>query len=249
MTHVERFELKGGRPNQREFSEEDKAERKWFVSYLRELIEKVESGELKPAGDWDTIWVVSGTEDDPYGEAEGKNKNQARERIEKGLELIKEVTAIRTGKSVAELSTEDIESQGPQLFFNGSTQQDVFLKSYIDSGFIFNTYGIPPSKISIAEKDGARVTTREQFDTFPEDILAHARKIAVVSSLYHCPRLAKYIEKKARQEERSELREQMVVYPADIEVLRTGRAVGEGKKILDYFEGILMHKNIKKEEE
>lgn len=238
MIPPNRFEL----PKERAFTPEEKEERKWFVSYLRELREKITSGELGPETNWDTVWVISGTENDMDGVAEDKKQNQAKERLERGFTLLKEVAAVRVNKTVDALTQEDIEQNAPLLFFNGNTLQDDFLKSHIKSGEITKRYGIPATKIRFPDHDETILNTSHQFDQFPEDILKNSRKIIVVSSWYHCPRIAKYIEKKAREENNTNLPDQMIVYPADVELLRTGRTTGEGKKILDYFKEILMHK-------
>jgi len=228
-------------PKKRIFSEDAKAERAWFLGYLGTIAEKVLNGELVAQVDWDLVWVISGPEIGITDEAEDKKQNQTKERLEKGFELIKEITAKRIGKEVSHTTIDDIRQSGPLLYYNGSNDQNNALRESINSGVIVEKYGIPAEKMRVTENTTIE-NTAEQFEDFPRDLQMQSRKIILVSSLYHCPRIAKYIEKMSREKDNPALREQMIIYPANSEMLRIGRGVGEGKKIIDYFSDIYMSK-------
>ncbi len=224
---------------ERAYSEEEKQSRKEFLLYLKSVKEKVENGDFDPSEDWGVIWVLSGpeytfTEEDAEN-AEDAQINQTKERIEKGFGLLKEVTALRAGKIIKELNEKDYRSYAPMFYYNGGEERGKAFKKMIDEGIIEKRYGIPSSVIQISKNDASIFHTGHQFDEFPNELLNNG-KVIVVSSWYHTPRVQEYVKQKDSQMPDKNLSEQMLVYPANLDRLRIGRAVGEAKKVWDYFQ-------------
>ncbi len=222
----------------RQYSEEERNARGLFLNYLKSIKEKVENGEFEPSVDWETIWVLSGPEhefsEEKAHNAEDSVANQTKERIEKGFELVKEVTALRANKRIKELELEDYKLHAPTLYYNGGEGRGESFRKMIESGDVQKTYGIPAEVIRISEHDPEILHTGHQFDEYPDDLLRKGKTI-VVTSWYHTPRTQEYITKKSQEENIPELEDMMLVYPAGLSRLRVGRAVGEAKKVWDYF--------------
>lgn len=223
---------------ERSYSEEERQQRKDFIAYLHSIKESVENGNFMPSKDWETIWVLSGPEHDfdenSASSAEDGLVNQTKERVETGIEILKAVTVLRTEKKEEELTREDYLNFAPTLYYNGGEGRSDAFREMVHSGYIENKYDIPPGVIRISENDPDILHTGHQFDEYPEDLL-NKGKTVVVSSWYHTPRVQEYVEKKSESDSLPNLSEKMLVYPANLERLRIGRAVGEAKKVWDYF--------------
>lgn len=219
--------------SKKKYSEKERAQRKKFIEYLRE---KVKNKELEPKDDWDTIWVLSGPEISLNDEPEkGSGDNQTKERIEKGFNLLKEVAAVRLGKSVSELTIGDIRKRAPIFYYNGDKARALVFRELVDSGKIEEEYGIPSEVIEITSNASEIVHTGDQFKEFPTKFFKPKGKIIVVTSLYHTPRVQEYIKQKSIQINMPDLSDNMLIYPSNLDTLPIGRTVGEAKKIWEYF--------------
>ena len=230
--------------SERNYSEEEKLQRRDFIEYLREIKEKVENKEFEPSVDWETIWVLSGPEhefsEESAENAEDKSQNQTKERIEKGFDLLKQVTAMKAGKDISDLTKEDYEKFSPVFYFNGGEGRSIAFQKMVASGYVEETYGIPASSIRISESDPDILHTGHQFEEYPDELLNKGKTI-VVSSWCHTPRVQEYINALSDAHPDADIQKNMLVYPANLDRLRIGRAIGEAKKVWDYFE----HSNVK----
>jgi len=219
----------------RNYSEEEKQVREEFLTAL----ERFKTSEYTPEATWDTIWVLSGPE---YGltseEAEDDASNQTRERFEKGVEIAIGVTAARLGKAVSEVTLDDIRTHGPTLYYNGGQDagreksRTTVMQETLANNVAETEFGIPLEKITFADPaaDQQIRHTGHQFEFFPTELLQTSEKLIIVSSLYHCPRLEKYVEKYF-----PDFQDKIIICPSGTEHLRIGRTIGEAKKIWDYF--------------
>lgn len=158
---------------------------------VRELKELRDSPLPKPAEDWDLIWVLSGLEI-TLEEHDAKGKNETRDRIWTGFELVRAVTAKRLGKSLHNVTIEDIRAYGPKLYFNGREEHNENLRNIGSDGVLEKKYNFPRENLEIAP-GGLNITnTGDQFERFPPELLENKRKIVIVSSARHLPRVRRY---------------------------------------------------------
>lgn len=157
--------------------------------------------------DIEIVWVISGHANFDGTQAtityaldtlNGFFIGEDRERVEKGIELVKEITAKRLGKKVSEITIGDIKEHGPIFFYNGTFRQNEVLRNVST-----DVFGLPREKVVIAEitpvKDPTpqQANTYTQFDKFPQNLLRSLAesqgKMAVVTSRYHLPRVMRQV--------------------------------------------------------
>ncbi|OGD90161.1 hypothetical protein A2W45_00520 [Candidatus Curtissbacteria bacterium RIFCSPHIGHO2_12_41_11] len=177
-----------------------------FASRLELVREFREFENPTPTPDIDIVWVFSGHS--TYDEQLQPSplaytitdyakffRKEDRQRIARGIGLVKEVTALRLNKDKSEITEEDIQKAGPIFFYNGTGRQNHVLREAIADGKI----ALPQDKIIISEispkldPTPQEANTKTQFEQFPDDllqkILGHKGKIAIVSHLYHLLRI------------------------------------------------------------
>lgn len=166
------------------------------VDELREL---KEAPPFEPTADIDMVWVISqpGTAKSPSEDGIYKGVSSDRKVIDYGVELVRQITALRLGKNVAEVTREDVESSGPVLFYNGEdkdtenwayTQNEDFEEITQDPGF-----PIPRSKIVIGHIPQLGTPTQvEGFANYLQHIQL-PEKVAVVSMIHHSRRVSRYL--------------------------------------------------------
>ena len=186
------------------------AENQEIFKSRRELVREFRDFENpQPTTDIDIVWVFSGhsTYDEqlqpsPHAYAITDYteffRKEDRQRIERGIELVKEVTALRLSKEKSAVTEEDIQKSGPIFFFNGTGRQNHVLKEAIADGKIT----LPYDKIVISEispkldPTPQEANTKTQFEQFPNDLLQQIakdkHKIAAVSHLYHLMRIRRH---------------------------------------------------------
>jgi len=168
---------------------------------LEELWDTRESLPFQPSANIDMVWVFSapGTVSDEPNAGPYRGKLFNLELIEEGIRIGREVTALRLGKPVDDVTKEDIEAVGPVLFYNGERQikghkypQNEHLEALIaEPDFAF-----PESKVLIDDIDEANTPGQvkqlaERLGSQPK----HFTNIAVVSAFQHSPRVGRYLEK------------------------------------------------------
>lgn len=203
------------------------------IEELRAMREQV----FEPTSDIDVVWVISqpGTvkrvsEDGIY---EGISNDIKVARY--GVELVRKITALRLGKSLDDVTPEDVEKFGPLLYYNGEdaatrnskyTQNEDLLEMVSQPGF-----PIPLSKIKIDHID--ELGTHTQTKGFAQFLrtFGEVRKVAAVSMAHHSRRVSRYLQ------------HYRGLFPENIElvnasVAETDRAVGttlrEVRKIVTY---------------
>jgi hypothetical protein len=188
---------------------------------------------VEPREDWDLIWVLSGPEisiaDAPFGKEE---TNITRDRLLTAFALSRRVAAVRCQKEVEELTNQDILKWAPDVFYNGIEEQNKDLYSLSHGRGWEREYNFPATKIKISQESGI-FNTADQFKTFPEELVYNNRKIALVTSLYHLPRVKRYFASKYNA---SHLPlKKVVLIPAEPRLLPTRLVLEEERKIKKYF--------------
>lgn len=164
-----------------------------YVADLRKLLA---DGLPTPEKDWDSVYVFSGPEltfeEPPH---ENGPYNQTKFRLETGFDLAKQMTALRLGKPYDEVTVQDIRSSGPAVYFDGYSGHNEYMKAVIAKRRLETEFGFPDDKFIVPERVGFTGTahTGEQIEHFPDAILESGKKFAVVSDLYHIPRLKAYL--------------------------------------------------------
>jgi hypothetical protein len=166
-----------------------------------ELRETAASGEFEPTADIDMVWVLSapGTAKEASNDGAYSGVSFDRMNIDKGVETVLRVTALRLGKPVEEVTREDVETSGPVLFYNGEdaeTEKVNYLQNEAFKELISEPdFPVPESKIVVD-----RIPT---ISTVPQvkglaEYLSNSetlpRKVAAVSLFPHGPRVGRYIE-------------------------------------------------------
>ncbi len=196
-----------------------------------------------PEQDWSVIWALSGPETTLEENAPPRPKeshkavhyNMTKRRFETALQVARSVTARRCGKKIAEVTPEDIEKQGPVVYWNGSAAQNDYFKEFIKNGELMKNYGFPGSKIQITESRDIEHTDH-QFEDFPKSLISKDNKVVIVSDFEHWPRIKRYLIK--HQDKFTAATS--VFYPAQPSELPVKIALQEIRKIHPYTkQGIL----------
>lgn len=221
---------KGGTPDY--WDKDSLAIRKRVTNELREFAEH----QPQPEASWGLLWVLSGPETSTLDAGDGKG-NQTRERLEAAARLQKEVTGLQLGKPAAEVNIEDIRTQGPAIFFNGTDEQNLSLRELSGRGSLRHQYGVPEEKLLI-DADTHIQHTGDQVAHFPTELFpSPPGKLVAISDLSHLPRIKRTLEGSFPVASSAEVA-RIVLYAAAPK-LRVGEALREIKKIPDY-----IHKKI-----
>jgi hypothetical protein len=176
----------------------------YLIQQVRDEIDDLLNRTHKPEIDplIDAIWVFSGpgTITEPLKEGdEYWRKWMDRHRIIYGITLVKEITKKRIGKMTDEVTTKDIENQGPYFIYNGTKEENEALRKVLFSGLSL----IPKEKIIIIDSfydNGGKEdikNTLDQIHSFSQANLEEKKilknKIALVSHAQHFPRILRYI--------------------------------------------------------
>lgn len=157
--------------------------------------------------DIEIVWVVSGHDTFDGSQATSVYSlpsisayhGEDRQRILKGVELVKKITAKRLNKNLNEVTTHDISLYGPYFFYNGVFRQNQILKNASPDDF-----PLPKDKVIIEEITPVRdptpqqANTKTQFEKFPhrllQKLMSGKAKMAVVTNRYHLPRVRRQVE-------------------------------------------------------
>ena len=212
--------------------------------------------------DWDLIWPLSGPPIDiaeEFNESQEKEtghallisgdkiaqkdierkRNESNIRLTKGINIAKEVTAKRLGKKIEELTIEDIQNFGPDIYWNATDESNDNLRQRINEGWVEQRYDFPREKIVVSPNLGI-LHTGHQFEKFPEKFASKYKKTVVVTDIYHMPRTKRYFNKKYNRALAEEMAEgRIILYPSGSKI-PYDKAKGEIDKIPEYIdEGIL----------
>lgn len=237
-------------------------ERMWTKQVLKEYGE-YQNPQITP--DIDIVWAISGRgvytqettpylSDSPEFARSDLARNDDRENTDFATQLARQITAARLNKNASDVTLEDIERNGPILVYNATNLQNQKLKETVDSG----AFPLPKEKVRIVKlsetDDPQDANTRTQFERFPQEILKDliesGRKIALVSSRWHFPRITRTINAPAVSKKQPLWEKVKIVYfvsdktkenlPQDAASV-TKRAidirkavVGEGRRIAKY---------------
>lgn len=164
-------------------------ERRIYRKKLLEELKEIAGNIPEPQSEWDLIWVLSGPQvtfnENP------ESHNETRERLITGFSLVRQVTAVRLGKSPEELTLKEISENGPRIYFNGTGDMNDALKETVASGLLEGEYNLPRVNLLIGPNEGI-TRTQEQFANFPRDLAEGSRKVVLVSSAYHPLRVKRY---------------------------------------------------------
>jgi hypothetical protein len=180
------------------FAPDYRASRKRVVKEYRDL---VETALPIPEKNWGVIWPLVGPEltfeeQAPTVSEEAKKivaYNQTKRRFETAIHIARQVTALRVGKGLDEVTVDDIEKAGPIVYWNGRKEHNDNLTRMMASGELEKNYHFPISKITITTNQEI-TNTKEQFDDFPNTILPQGDKVIIVTDLYHLPRTRRYLD-------------------------------------------------------
>lgn len=170
-------------------------------SVVNELRETADKGEFVPTADIDMVWVLSapGTAKEASNDGAYSGVSFDRMNIDKGVEAVMKVTALRLNKPLEEVTRDDVEASGPTLFYNGEdaeTENVNYLQNEAFQELISEPdFPIPESKIVIDRIP--TISTVPQVKGLAEYLKNSEtlpRKVAAVSLFPHGPRVGRYIE-------------------------------------------------------
>lgn len=121
----------------------------------------------------------------PVGHEEN-SENEARIRI--GVEIFQQIAADRAGKPIEDLTEEDYKNPSlPMFVLSGEPER---LPSMEETALHM---GIPKEKVYLSDCGALGIcNTKTQFEEIAKDKnLSDAKQIAIVSSAYHIPRVAR----------------------------------------------------------
>lgn len=162
-----------------------------------ELREKRKGEPPVPTSDINIVWVVPGHStvstlppEDGTRNVLYKKRLDDLERVSAGINLVRAVTALRLTKKVEEVTREDIEANGPILYYNGGEAQNKDLEKMIgDPDFI-----LPKSKVVIDEIED--VDTRGQVKGMGKYLEGQTATVAVVAHGVHgASRIPRQVER------------------------------------------------------
>lgn len=206
------------------------------VDELRDLKERPP---FQPTADIDAVWVLSapGTYKEVSQDGIYKGVSADKKNIDYGIRLVYEITALRLGKNVDEVTKEDVESEGPVLYYNGedaATAQTNYPQNlHLQEMVADPEFPLPASNLKIGHIEIANTPAQvSDFAEFSRDFLPGS-KVAVVSLIQHAPRVSRYL-----QHQKDSLPEGVIFLNAPTpETDKTvGKVLREVRKIADYAE-------------
>lgn len=177
----------------------DTYQRDLAMSVIQELKDDKESP-FAPTADIDMVWVLSepGTvdgisQDGPYAGASSDLIN-----VNHGIEVVRQITALRVGKEVDDVTKEDIEASGPTFYYNGEDRltvgQNYSQNQHLALLATTPEFPIPISKFVIDHLDIANTPAQIKcVARYLKDHDYHG-KVATVSIGAHSARVGRYLE-------------------------------------------------------
>lgn len=200
--------------------------------------------EFEATADIDMVWVLAGhgTYDSPATVPPyDPGVSYDRMSIDRGINLVYEVTALRTGKDIAEVTKDDIAEHGPMFYYNGESAEMPGVR-YLHNEALARAvedpdFPLPPSKVVIDYIDrGNTPAQMEGYAKFRDAQVAAgetpAQKIAVVSLPTHLPRTGRYITHYGNSFQGDPT---FVQVPVPFEGAQMTIIMGEARRILAYY--------------
>jgi hypothetical protein len=204
---------------------------------LKELRAFRDNELLEPQTDWDLVWVLSGPEITLEEKGATGVVNENRSRLVTGFRVVREVTAKRLNKNIEDVTTDDIKDSGPKIFFNGYESHNDYFRELQKGDTLESVYHFPKEGIIVAPVGTNIQHTGTQFETFPEELLKDKRKVILVSSARHLPRIKRYI---GLDNPLHKVSDRIILYPASPIQFPLGATKREVSNIETYQEkGIL----------
>jgi hypothetical protein len=197
---------------------------------------------FEPTADIDTVWVLSapGTY---YQEATDGVYTGPFDRIniETGIQVVRDVTALRLDTDVASVSKDDIAARGPLFYYNGENantpgnrypQNQDLERAVADPNFPLPASRVLIRDIPTANTPGQIIDMaaycRSQAES-PDGQMPH--NVAIVGLFPHLPRVGRYLEKYSTDYPQGiDFRR----VPVPVEKHGVGAAVRETKRIMQY---------------
>ncbi len=198
---------------------------------LEEMKAMRDSEPPRPEVGWDVIWVLSGPQWSFEEEGTEAGGNETRGRLITGFSVARQVTALRVGKTIDEVTLDDVRRYGPVIYFDAEADKNKNIAKTRDSGVFTGEYGIPSENVIIGTGEGI-VNTPDQFKRFPLDLVRKSRKIVVVTDAYHLPRTERISRRVVIDGESNPVPpERLVFYRSDFSRFPLGVVRGETRKI------------------
>jgi hypothetical protein len=116
------------------------------------------------------------------------DKNDDYNRMQLGIKLAREITAMRLAKQDKQLSEEDLIKFGPTIIYNGRPAHNIELKKALATNIITD---YPISKFLVLELPQDQINTKGQFISVQQNIDLSNEKLAIVTSAFHFPRVGR----------------------------------------------------------
>lgn len=166
-----------------------------IINELRELRDHP----YKPTPDIDMVWVLSapGTINEHSDDGIYNGESADRVNIMAGINLVYQITAIRLGKEVKDVTKEDVAANGPIFFYNGEDETTTNVK-YRQNEALARvleepSFPLPKSKVVIDHIDtiGTPAQVRGIAKYFEETNFEGM--VAVISMIHHSRRVSRYL--------------------------------------------------------
>jgi hypothetical protein len=174
-------------------------ERKLAWAALREL-QYTKEHPFVPTADMGMVWVLSapGTYETPADDGVYAGESSDRKCIDYGVKVVKQITALRVGKPVEEVTKEDIEAHGPIFYYNGessTTKNTRYAQNaHLEEAMKKPDFPIPASKMIIDDIDVANTPAQMRGIIAWLNKTGYKGKIPTVSIGGHNSRVGRYIE-------------------------------------------------------
>jgi hypothetical protein len=134
--------------------------------------------------------LVTGSAQNAYA----YDENDGYDRMNLGIEVARNVAALKLGKKASELTNDEIRQDGPTILYNGEEESNASLQIVLDTGGIQN---YPKDKFLIFSLPSGQVHTGGQFQSLYSQNAAGEvdlvnSTLAIVTHAYHWPRAARY---------------------------------------------------------
>jgi hypothetical protein len=162
--------------------------------YLREMqyLYGHENASVDPSIQY--VWVLAGRGSylkQPVDAPNVKDPEDDYNRLELGIDVARQVTALRSKKSV--ITEEDIEAYGPQIIYNGRPKHNDDLQQALQERLLTH---YPRNKFVILDLPPQELSTRGQFISLSREMPLSDTSVAIITHAYHFPRVARMLESK-----------------------------------------------------
>jgi uncharacterized SAM-binding protein YcdF (DUF218 family) len=161
---------------------------------IQEYRQVLQHPDYEPHSNTDAVVVLSGRYDkDAAGNVTREDTEENIARIAFGIESVRRIAAMRTGKPIETASFID----GPPLVLNGETEQLPMMER------VALNLGVPREAMELVDCGRRGVgNTRTQFEVMQQDErFANARNLLFITSGYHVPRVERTAERQLPEQD------------------------------------------------